>query len=668
MGWMTALEQRQGVSLEDPNVPLGTTTLLDLFGGRKSTSGVRVNPRTATHYSAVYAAISKISGTLQSVPLKVYQRRSDGGKDEARDHRLWETLAVAPNPELTSVRWRENSQGHLLTRGNAYSVIEGTRTGSPELYPLNPDRVTPKRRSDGSLVYEYTVGEGPALIFRMEEIVHVRNIGEELLGWSPIRLARESIGLGIATEEYGNRFFGQSARPSGLLTTPEGMKPETRKKLGTQFAAAYQGLPNAHKVVVLEQGLQWQAMGLSQEDAQFLETRKFQIREVARWFGLPPHKIGDLEDATFSNITEQSIEYVVDTMMPWVSRWESELEAKLLTPQERARGFFIRFVMDGLLRGDPEKRAAFYQTRHNTGSITPNEIRALEDQNPIDGGDEAFIQVNMIPLSQAQSLTVGERQSLMLAEHGVETRAERAGGVEKRSPALRIRLVSTFRPLFTDRAQRLVRGEIRDVRRQFKKEPLERFIDWLDDYYFDAFTLFAGRTMLPIFEAYAEAVAAAAIDETGFDEPPPVDVFTDAYATGFVSRHAASSRKQLRKVAEAEDPSTDLESRLAAWSEGTENARPRDERVTDREIHQLANAVARMTFAAAGVQALRWRKHGDTCPYCNGMDGTIIGIRENFFNEGDEFQPEDADSALKMKTRIAHPPIHKGCDCYIEPA
>lgn len=663
------LERR--FTLEDPNTPLGDGfTVMDLFGGGQSATGKRVGDDQALHVSAFYAGVNVIASAIGSLPLKVYRRRDDGGKDEQRDHPLWEILQVEPNPEMSATPYREATQGHLLLRGNGYSEIVRDGRGRPRaLWPIPPQAVTVKRLRGGELVYEVRVA-GDLLRLPPERMLHIPGLGGDgISGWSVVRLARESLALGIASEEYGARFFSNNARPSGLLVHPASLGDDAAKRLKARWEAAQGGLSNAHRVAVLEEGVQWQQMGLSAEDSQFLQTRKFQVTEIARWLNIQPHKIGDLERSTNNNIEHQGIEFVQDTLMPWAKRWEQTINSRLLTPSERRTGLFVEFQMQGLLRADSEKRATYLRERFNTGSITPNEIRSHENENPLPGGDEAFIQLNMVPLSTALGMTAEERSNLLLAAAGVPVET-RAAPVETRSPQHRLRIRGAFKPLLRDASERMVRGELRNVRKAAKRilPDTNRFTEWLVEFYFREHPEFAKSTLGPVMSSYADAMAAATIDETNAAEVPTLTAFVDSYIDTFVQRYAASSRGQLQAVMEDDGEPADLvEARLSEWEEGTDTS-PRHERVANRASTELGNAIANQVFVAAGVVLLVSRTLGEDCPYCQGIDGRTVAVGEPFFREGDTFQPDGASSPLTFKQVTKYPPYHPGCDCYIAPA
>ncbi len=379
-----------------------------LFG--KSASGKNVTEFTAMQTSAVYACVRILSESIAGLPLHVYEY-SGNGKRKVPSHPLYFLLHDAPNCEMTSFTFRETLMIHLLLWGNAYAQILRDKAGRIiGLYPLLPNRMSVNRDDNGEIFYVYTTnfGENPKLKnavnikLRKSEVLHITGLGfDGLIGYSPIAVAKNTIGMTMACEEYGSAFFANGARPSGVLEYPGVLKDPS--KLRESWQSVYGGSSNTGKVLVLEEGTKYQQISIPPEEAQFLETRKFQINEIARLYRVPPHMIGDLEKATFSNIEEQSIEFVKYTLNPWIVRWEQSLCKALLNESEKSR-YFIKFNVDGLMRGDYESRMQGYATARQNGWLSANDIRELEDLNPIsdeEGGNLYLINGNMTKLKDA---------------------------------------------------------------------------------------------------------------------------------------------------------------------------------------------------------------------------------------------------------------------------
>jgi HK97 family phage portal protein len=375
-------------------------SVYEFFFGITS-SGKTVNERTAMQTTAVYACVRILAETIASLPLHTYKYTKDG-KEKATEHQLYYLLHDEPNPEMTSFVFRETLMSHLLLWGNAYAqIIRDGRGQVVALYPLLPDKMRVDRNTSGELYYEYHSDKG-VYIFNKDDVLHIPGLGfDGLIGYSPIAMAKNAIGMAMATEEYGASFFANGANPGGVLEHPGVVKDP--KKIRDSWNQVYQGSSNAHRIAVLEEGMKFQQIGIPPEQAQFLETRKFQINEIARLFRIPPHMVGDLEKSSFSNIEQQSLEFVKYTLDPWVIRWEMSMQKALLLPSEK-RTYFIKLNVDGLLRGDYQSRMTGYSIGRQNGWLSSNDIRELENMNSIPeefGSDLYLINGNMTKLKDA---------------------------------------------------------------------------------------------------------------------------------------------------------------------------------------------------------------------------------------------------------------------------
>ncbi|WP_083940044.1 phage portal protein [Desulfoscipio gibsoniae] len=364
-------------------------------------SGKTVNERTAMTTSAVYACVRVLSETIASLPLHTY-RRTERGKGKAMDHNLYYLLHDEPNPEMTSFVFRETLMGHLLLWGNAYAqIIRDGRSRVIGLYPLLPDRMEVSRTEKGELYYRYQK-EGREYLLRREEVLHIPGLSfDGLVGYSPIAMAKNAIGMALATEEYGSKLFANDARPSVVLEHPGVLKDPA--KIRESWNQIYRGSENAHKVAVLEEGMQVKTLSIPPEQAQFLETRKFQIEEICRIFRVPPHLVASLDRATFSNIESQSISFIDNTIVPWVSRFEQAMQKALFSVREKQQ-YLIKFNLNGRLRGDAQSRAAYYQTMRQNGIMSANDIRELEEMNLIPdklGGNKYLVNGNFVDMADA---------------------------------------------------------------------------------------------------------------------------------------------------------------------------------------------------------------------------------------------------------------------------
>ncbi len=425
-------------------------------------TGVNVSESSALNYPVVFSCVRILAETVAMLPLIEY-RRLDKGKERATDHYLYSILHDAPNPEMTSFTFRETLQGHLGTWGNAYAEIQWNSDGEVvALWPLRPDKMIDIIRKDGKLWYQYRLPDkyGQDALLPAYRVLHIPFIGYNgIAGYSPISMAREAIGLGMAQQEYGARLFGNGARPGGVLTVPPNiqMGEEGKKYLRESFEEKHLGLERAHRVAILEDGITFTQVGFTPEDSQFLESRDFQKGEIAAWYRIPPHMVGVKEvSQTYSNTESQGINFVTFTMMPWLRRWETILTQKLLLDSEKDQ-YFIEFNVNGLMRGDSAARSAFYSSLFNIGVLSQDEIREIENMNPIEGeqGKKHWIGLNLQPIEDY-------------------TKRPMLPQVQPKQVA------SAFEPVFRQAAQEIVEKELRDIERA-RKRP--EFAQWARDYY-----------------------------------------------------------------------------------------------------------------------------------------------------------------------------------------
>ena len=369
--------------------------------------------------TAVYACVRILSEAIAGLPVHLYQYTDKGSKEKAVKHPLYFLLHDEPNPEMTSFVFRETLMTHLLLWGNAYAQI--IRNGKGEvlgLYPLMPNRMTVDRDDRGQIYYQYQVSDSDAptmkegtVNLKKEDVLHIPGLGfDGLVGYSPIAMAKNAIGLSIATEEYGAKFFANGATPGGILEYPGTVKDPDRVR--DSWNKGFSGR-NSHKVAILEEGMKYTPISISPNEAQFLETRKFQIDEIARIFRVPPHMVGDLEKSSFSNIEQQSLEFVKYTLEPWLMRWEQSINRALLSANEKST-YFVKFNVDGLLRGDYQSRMNGYATARQNGWMSANDIRELENLDLIpeeDGGDLYLINGNMTKLADAGIFANGGKEN-----------------------------------------------------------------------------------------------------------------------------------------------------------------------------------------------------------------------------------------------------------------
>ncbi len=403
-----------------------------------SNAGKSVSVKSAIQMSAVYACVRVISETIASLPLGVYEATEQGSR-KATDHPLYRLLHDEPNSEMTSFILREVMLSHLLLWGNAYCQIVRTgRNQIVQLYPLLPEYMEVDRGSSGTLTYTYTTSSGACIALRPEDVLHIPGLGfDGIMGYSPIALERNAIGLGLAAEEYGSKFFSNGARPSGILTHPNSVKDP--KRLRDSWNSAYGGTANSGRVCILEEGMHFETISMPNNEAQFLETRKFQVSEICRIYRVPPHLIGDLEHATFSNIEHQSISFAVHTIRPWLVRIEQAMNRALFSEKEKGR-FYVQFNIDGLMRGDYKSRMEGYAIGRQNGWLSANDIRDLENMNPIpdeEGGNVYMVNGNMVPITYPLTSQKMNELALQMQEKELDIMQQEQDVLESLDPGPR---------------------------------------------------------------------------------------------------------------------------------------------------------------------------------------------------------------------------------------
>lgn len=372
--------------------------LADILTGGASTSGATVNEVTALNAATVFACVRNLAEDIGKLPLFLYRNTSGGGKERETGSPLYYMMHDSPNDEMTSFEFRQAIMIDVLLGGNGYAEIVRNGAGMPvELRKIARDRVKVERNALKQLIYKVRNDNMEDVTIAAADMLHVRGMGDGLMGWSIIKLARESVGLALSAEQSGAAFFGNNSVPAGVLETKEKLSIEAMKKLAESWKALYGGPDNRHKVAVLENSMTFKPMSIPQDDAQYLETREFSVEEICRWYRMPPHKVGHLKRATgWTTLETTNTDYVVDTLMPWMERWEQELQRKLLSPSQG--DLFFEFLVEGLLRGDSAARSAFYREQFNIGAMSQNDIRRAENRNPIGPeGDVYYVPLNMVP-------------------------------------------------------------------------------------------------------------------------------------------------------------------------------------------------------------------------------------------------------------------------------
>ena len=645
--------------------------------------GGEVTAQSALSSTPVWAAVNLIAGTIGTLPLILYREIPDGGKERARNLRLYDLLRWQPNSHQTAVEMFEMGQGHLCLRGNAFFRLETNRADELiAIVPLHPDRMKIKVLDGDRVEYHYDAGAGRTRVFSAEEIMHIKGLSSDgVIGYSPITVAAGAIALSEAAERFGSRFFQNSATPSGILSHPGKLKPEARSNIQKSWQSAH-GAGRQHSVALLEEGLSWTAMSVSPNEAQFLETRRFQAEEVARLFNVPPHMLMLLDRSTFSNIVEQNRAYATNCIRPWAIRWEQAIRKSILERFTEG-GTFVEFLMDSLLRPDTMQRAQANQILLQNGALTIDEWRARENLNPLntDAGDVNWMPLNIAPVSTAAQDTPPEDDEmartlrLELTARGVELDDEMEVRT-MRSLAARQKIADATKPLFKDMAQRLLKREVKAVRRMMKKNlndtldadrelrGTDTLYNALNEFYFNEFAETAAEALLPVVRSYARQIFTQAAMEIGY--PPEftdeLEDFIQGYVDKAASGHAKTSRQELQSLIsnlEFSELSNALELKLAEWLD------KRAEKMAARQTTEGNGAFSKFAYVAGGIISLRWVAVGKNCPFCNRLNGRVVGTTSPFLEAGAALTTDQG--KLVPKRGVGHPPAHPGCNCFISP-
>jgi HK97 family phage portal protein len=691
----------------DAPTPSGERRSLEQLLGAAGGGGISVSEEGALKLAAVYACVRVLSETVAQLPLIIYERL-ERGKERAVDHPLYRLLHDQPNPLMTAFEWRETLMSHLALWGNAYCEIEMDGAGRPlALWPLRPDQMEDVRRKGDALTYLYQLPDGKRVVLRGEQVFHVRGLSPDgVWGYSPIRqFARQLVGMGLAVETFGSAFFANGARPGGVLQHPGKLGDEAYANLRESWGARHEGVSNAHRVAILEEGMTFQAIGVPPEEAQFLESMKLNRTQIASIFRVPPHMIGDLERATFSNIEQQSIEFKTYTIEPWLVRWQQAINTRLMIEGERDT-FFAEFLTDALLRGDTASRYQAHAIGRQNGWLSANDIREIENMNPVDGGDVYLIPLNMVPAGEQGSGGAGETEEEepkeeqggggaeeqgQDEERAVGARVALRNGVEVRkaeydAAAARHRLQVAFLPLYEDVAGRVCRREANDIgnaaKRLLGKGKRAEFDEWLERFLVED-EAFTRKAYAPVMRSYAAQIEALAERETGKTAAGSVEGFADAYLDEAARRHVNHLRtrvmRELRgsrgageqgreeRVAggEEEEPMTDAQiaAQIEAMLETYRENEP--ERMARQESVRANNALAIALYGLMQVFRKRWITFGDNCPYCDSLAGRSIDLDAFFLALGQQFLPEGAAMPLIPGQNVGHAPAHEGCDCMV---
>jgi len=636
-------------------------------------SGEEVTPASAQGLSAVYACVRLIRETIASLPVHLMARTQDGARKKRRatEHPLYDILHDTPNPELTSFEFFESLVDHLELRGNAYAFIETSTSGDVlALWPLHPDRMVVERK-DRKLIYAWRDNNGTKHPVRADQILHIRQNYDGLIGHSPVEVVREAIGAGMAVQDYGASFFNHGAHFSSIIALEGVMQKDEKAAMKEVLGPSgpYGGARNAGKTVVIDRTkMSVERLSIRPDEAQFLETQKFNVVQIARIFGVPPTMIGDLEKATYSNVEQEMIKFVIHCLRSRIIRIERALERALLQDREK---YFVRFNVDALLRGDMQSQAIAFKEGRYGGWLNADDIRDMMDLNPLPNGigQTYWMPGNMLPAPKA-----GEP-----AQPDAENKSTTTNTfIEQRSNLKRLNLRKKFRPVVLEAAGKIVRRIVGELRAATKKHVTNGstivFEAFIEDYTRNTVPFIFEDGLKTILTSYASIVSEVvedALDRSRYEQRELPD-FVEAYLKTLGVRRAAALRLKLTKAFEKGDPAAALEELYERWLLGDAQAKALADNITDYELTRLGESVTRYTFRQHGVTKVRWVAGGDACPLCQELDGNVVGIEETFISEGDVLYGKSvaADGkesyvAFKSNGNVFEPPLHDGCNCSI---
>ncbi len=584
-------------------------------------SGQRVTEQKALQLPAVYACIRVISEAAAALPLVLYKRNSNGAKQRARTHPLYNLVHNQPNPYMDPFTVFELLIAGCLLRGNAYAHIERNNDGFvTALYPLLPSQMRVKVEKN-RILYEYTQAEQKQ-IFKMQDILHLKGLSwDGIIGLSPLSLLSDTIGRALAINEYTSKYFENDAKPGGVLSHPATLGETAWQNLKKAWNTAYKGVGNSHKIAVLEEGMKFEKIGLSPEESQMIDSCKFSVVEIARAFKVPLNLIQDHERSTYSNVTEQNRAFVVHTLAPWLIRLEQACNRSLLTEKEKKR-YFFEHKIDSLLKGDQKTRYECYSIGLDKGFLSKNDVRGFENLTLVPGGDKYQ--------------TVAEQKNA------------RSIPAE---PVKRDQIISNFKPLIKATVKGIVNQECASLRSLIGKESRSAE-DKLKTFY-ASFPKTLKKQYEPVLKAFADAIkneSELEMQVTSTD----LKKFIQDHIQSVADDHALSSLNQLLKLLEDKDM-TAVETRMDEWMKNDNRAN----KVSENESISTSNKI----FAAVAFYhgfKIRVQARGGACAFCQRVSGTILGSGDVAVTPGNY-----SENDMVVKTSMSEPPWHRGCSCYL---
>ena len=663
--------------LADLNLPAVRATkiseadLSEILTGQNYT-GLVVDDETAKKISAVGRCVRVLAESVAQTPLFLYRRTDeDEGKEKATRHPAYELLHRQANPWMTAFDWRETAMGHIGYTGNHYSrLVRGPDGIGRELWPLDPRRVTWRVENDVKSYTEIT-GSGKINVYAADQILHLHWFSDGGFGGRDVMVdGQEIFGLANAIERYAGEFYANEGTPSGLIKYPGKLGTAGFQRLLAWWKNRHSRWGKKASVGILEEGAEWQQIGVSPEVARLIEGRTFQVQDIARFYGIPVHMVNELSRATFSNIEEQSIEFVVYTLQPWFVRIATSMTLQIL-PTQQQQEYLAEFDPTALQRGDIQNRFSAYSTAVQAGFMSANDVRKRESMNPLDEeiGDNYLRPLNMVVVGEEDELDESTEDNEPATEPDDDQNedTDEEGRARPSAAVERHRLGRSLLPTIESVIKRVVKREKADIDRQVRKvfvtrDARQEIDQWLENYYRDHAD-WVGEQMGPVFLTARDLVIEQMRRELGVElDAGEIDRMLEDFIDKFAESYSANSLGQLRgllrRTYEADgDPITTVQQRLQEWTE----RRPR--KVAIEESVRTINAVAVAGYTASGVvRRLQWVTFGrKNCPYCTQLSGNQVDIGGHFAHGS----VDAGDRPLQTYGRVKHPPIHGGCDCQL---
>ena len=601
--------------------------------GAKTRSGVQVDTAAALSIPAALSAVRLLSEAVASLPLIVYERAE--GRIRAVTHPLYSLLHEQPNHRHSPFQLKEMMMLSLLVDGNSYAFIQRDAVGQPvALWPVQASRVTVRQDDNGNVTYEINTSSGQ-VVYRPDEILHIAGLSfDGLTGRSPISLARESLGSAVAELQHGSSFFKNSSIPSGVITHPGQLSEQGQELLKSSWQSAYGGTVASGKTAILEEGMKFEPIKFNNKDSQWLESRAFSVKEIARIFRVPPHLLGDLEKASYASIEQQNLDFLTYSLRPWLCRIEEAVNLQLLYEHERQQ-YFAEFLTADLLRADTKNRFESYQTALQSGWLSINEVRQRENMPTVPGGDKLFIELNREPLDERSKLEIRSQER------------------DTELATVKRKLTAFFEELLKKEQEALLEliENVTDV------AMLEAVItNWYTEN-LDSLAADVHKEFKPLIRSLNEN-AASVVDAPAWTRAD-LDSYCTEYSRSFAEKHAAISVLTLCAAIIPEQAQQSIKQHL----EGQRETRPG--KMSESEASKITNSTRKKTWKDAGVTKLVWQVEPDACVLCSALAGKVVGIDAPFIAAGEELQC--GEEMITHQRATFAPPLHVGCQCWIAP-